>query len=136
MTEKDLAITIGMDFACQWWLTDHRGRPLPVERPARMTVVDSLGQQLFDAEASDDAPNPPLDPLIDPLLMAAPVNGMLQLSLPRALTAQWSPGRLSYDIWATVYDDDVLGLFPNGQQLPVARGQFYIRPRITQMEAE
>lgn len=136
MSEKDLSITIGMDFACQWWLTDHRGRALPVDRPARITVVDNLSQQLFDCETMGEADPEGHDPLLEPLLMASPVNGMLQLSLPRGLTAQWDPGRLSYDIWATVFDDDVLGLFPAGQQLPVARGQFYVRPRITQMEAE
>lgn len=139
LQEQDLIITIGMDYAVQFWLTDHRGESIPVERPARMTVKDSLGQVLFDAETidSDGTSLPPgLDPLTEAYLVTSPVNGMVQLTLPRGLTQLWAPGtRFSYDLWATVYDGGAGGAFPTGQQLPVARGRFILQSRVTQMEA-
>lgn len=134
---QDVVVTIGMDFAIQWWLTDHRGESVPVERPARLMVKDALGQVLLDAEATGngDDPGGGIDPMTDAWLVTSPVNGMLQLTIPRAVTSQWVPNRLEYDLWATVYDGESGGAFPSGQQLPVARGRFLVQQRITQMEA-
>ena len=138
LTEKDLIVTIGMDFAVQWWLVDHRGESIPLERPARLTAKDHLGQVLFDAESVENPDDPAgeIDVLNDPWLVVSPVNGMVQLVLPRNLTQQWSPGApLTYDLWATLRDGGAGGAFPNGQQLPVARGRVVLQTRITQMEA-
>ena len=128
LAESDLVVTIGMDFACQFWATDHRAEPLPMTSPCKLTVKDSLGQTLFETEWE----NP--DPLANAMLTASPENGVLQLTIPRALSADWSAGILYYDVWATVIDGEAAAYFPNGQQLPIAKGRFHIRKRTTELE--
>jgi hypothetical protein len=128
VSERDLICTVGMDYACQFWATDHRGEPLPMTIPCKLSVVDALGQQLFETEAE----NP--DPLADAVLTAAPENGVLQLTIPRAMSADWFPGSLTYDVWATIIDDEAATYFPNGQQMPISKGRFIIVRRTTELE--
>lgn len=128
LTELDLVCTVGMDYTFQVWCVDHRGEPLPFTYPCKMTVKDTLGQTLFETETT----NP--DTLTDASITPSAENGVIQVSLPRALTSLWFPTTCSYDLWATVVDDESSSSFPNGQQLPVCRGRFVITRRTTEME--
>lgn len=131
VNDDDLIVTVGQDVAFQFWITDHRGQPVPIAEPARMCVRDRLGMILF--ETSGPYTGTP-DPLQDPILMVSDVNGMVQVTLPRGLTSRWTPDRHRYDVWATVVDADNIALFPEGQQAPMAAGTFIIRTRTTVME--
>lgn len=136
--EADLVITIGMDYACQFWVRDHREDPLPLTYPCRMTVRDRVGAVLFTtySPAQDDPDDPAddFDMASVPLLAPSEVNGMLQLTIPRIITSRWKLGNYYYDVWGTVMDQEATALFPNGQQVPVAKGRFLVGNRITDME--
>ena len=144
LVENDLVITIGMDFACQFWVTDHRGVQFPMDLPARMTVKDNLGQVLFETAGSPGTVyEQPPDPLTEAVLVTSPTAGMMQVTIPRGLTSYWTAGTYYYDIWATINDTDsqLVGatgaqqpIFPTGQQLPITKGRFIIRNRTTNME--
>jgi hypothetical protein len=128
LQERDLICTVGQDCAWQFWATDHRGEPIPMTFPAKLSVVDGLGQQLFETETEDP------DPLADAMLTVSPENGVVQLTVPRGLSADWFPGSLTYDLWATVIDDEAATYFPNGQQMPISKGRFIIQRRTTELE--
>jgi hypothetical protein len=128
LTETDLVATVGMDFTFQLWVVDHRGMPLPLERPAKMTVVDRIGQTLF--ETADG----PADNTVEATIALSTDNGLAQVTIPRALSDDWFPSIHSWDHWATIYDGESQGSFPKGQQIPLARGRFIIQPRNTVLE--
>lgn len=144
ISPMDLLCTVGQDAAYQFWCTDHRGEPFPMESPAMLTVKDSIGQTLFQTAAmptnpADFTPNP----MLEAMIVAVPVNGMLQVTIPRGMTRDWFPGTHTYDVWATVYDYDsalttvqgeLVPIFPMGQQVPIAQGRFIIRSRTTHLE--
>lgn len=135
INETDLVCTVGMDFTFQLWVTDHRGEALRMDRPAKMTVRDNLGQILFETDSGEDADGN--DVLTDALVLTSPENGVMQVTIPRSMTKHWSPNSAcTWDAWATINDGGATTFFPEGQQIPVARGRFIIRGRTTIMEAE
>jgi hypothetical protein len=144
ISPMDLICTVGQDAAYQFWCTDHRGEPFPMEPPAVLTVKDKLGQTLFETHgmptsSSDSTP----DPMNDAVLVTSPSNGMLQVTIPRGMSRDWSPGIHHYDVWATITDQDaqltsaggtLIPIFPMGQQLPIAQGRFIIISRTSELE--
>ena len=120
----------GQDLAVQWWSVDHRGEPIPYERPAKLTVKDSVGQLVM--ETTDDSAQAGAEAL----LLTSPYNGLIQLTIPRALLAPITPGIYRYDLWATVIDPVTISLFPGGQLVPVSEGTFTVTKRITVMTDE
>ena len=130
--EMDLVCTIGMDYAVQFWCRDYRNVAIPYERPAMLTVVDSLGNSIVQT-VDPDIPGTIIDPLNDAIVQAASVNGMIQVVIPRNVTADLVVGSFNYDLWATLYDVDQIALFPQGQSTPVAKGRFIVQPRYTEM---
>lgn len=125
---KNLMATQGQDYAFQVWTTDHRGEAVPYTIPAKMTVKDKVGQIAF--ETTDDSSAASTDAVI----LTSPVNGLVQVTVPKAILQELSPGTYVYDIWATVIDTDTASVFPEGQTVPVQSGRFTVRSRTTVME--
>lgn len=133
LAEKDLVATIGMDFAVQFWITDHRGEHLPLKNPAKLTVKDSTGSivvETVDVSLTDPTE---IDPMTEASVGVSDSNGMMQAVIPRSITATIPPGRYYYDAWATIWDDEAVSNFPEGQQLPLVKGTFMFVTRVTQL---
>ena len=123
----DLIVTQAMDATVQWWVTDHRGDAVPFEDPAKFAARDGTGQLLVELASGDD-------PLTGTVL-TSPVSGVVQVVFPRSVTVNWTPGRYSYELWATIIDADAATVFPEGQQVPVQSGVLTVRRRTAHMEA-
>lgn len=128
--DRNLVATQGQDFAFQIWTTDNRSEPVPFTIPAKMTVKDKVGQDAF--ETSEDT----ADAGIEALILTSPLNGLIQVTIPRAVLAELPAGTYLYDVWATIVDEASTALFPGGQLVPVSSGRFIVRSRTTVMEEE
>ena len=122
----DLIVVQAMDFTAQWWITDHRGDAVPFENPAKLAARDATGQLLVELVSGDDPATG--------TVLTSPVSGVIQVVAPRTITVNWTPGRYSYELWATIIDADAASVFPNGQQVPVQSGVLNVIRRTAHME--
>lgn len=129
LTPKDMVITQGQDFAIQVVISDHRGDPVPYSLPAQMTCKDQVGQTAFtttmDSETGDEA-----------MITTSEMNGLIQVTVPRKVTAKLPAGMYVYDIWATLNDAESSSIYPEGQQSPVVSGKIYVSSRVTVLEEQ
>ena len=104
--DRNVIATQGQDFAFQVWTTDHRGEAVPYTIPAKMSVKDGVGQTLF--ETSDDSSAAGTEAMI----LTSPINGLVQVTVPKAILQTAPPGSYQYDIWATIVDADTAYVVP------------------------
>lgn len=124
---QDLSFSTGQDFSFQVVITDHRGDPVPFSLPAQMTCKDSVGQTAFATTMASETG-------LEASITTSEINGLIQVTVPRQVTAKIPSGMYYYDIWATLSGDESDATYPKGQQTPVVSGRIRVTGRLTHLD--
>lgn len=128
VNDTNITVKQGQDAAFQVWVTDNRNESVPFTIPAKMTVKDKVGQIVLETTDESTAAG------TEAMVLTSPVNGLVQVTIPRAVTVDIPPGTYIYDVWATIVDIETAAMFPDGQQVPVISGRLTVTARTTVME--
>lgn len=120
----DLIIEQGEDWSCQFQMLDDYDNPKQLVNPARMDIVDQIGQILYSCVTDDD---PPVDEI--PSLIVSGDIGLVQAYIPSAVTSNFPPGIYSYDLFTSQDDGDVYAGNQIGRQV---FGTVTVNRRITE----
>ena len=120
----DLIIEQGEDWACQFQFLDDYDNAKQLINPARMDIVDSIGQILYSLMTEDDP-----DPDVIPSLTISGSIGLIQAFIPASVTNSFPPGQYKYDLFTTQDDGDEYAGNQIGRQL---YGSVTVNKRITE----
>lgn len=121
--EIEITVDCGADFVAQIFYTGEDSEPIGIQAPCRMDVKDMGGHTAMTLQtgvAAEDIPN-------QPTILIDGGQGFFQISIPRVLTANLTPGRYMFDLFATLRDP---GPFTS-QVVKVTSGWMQVNPSHT-----
>lgn len=119
----DLMLDQGADFGIQIYWTDAERSPFTVLSPMRMDIKSETGVVVFSLVTNDDGDEDVLQTII-----YNSESGLIQLNIPAAETARFSPGMYYYDLWVTYQDNTVT----NATRLrKLVAGKILVNGRVT-----
>ncbi len=106
-----MVITQGEDWTTQIVWTDDSDEPLNVIHPCRMDIKSTTGQTILTLESIYE----PEEGVIPGIALSSEI-GLIQMHIPRDMTAGLLPGNYHYDLFVTT-DDDTLYIGPQVSSL-------------------